>query len=84
MLFRSLVEVPCVKRNVMGAVNALSCAEMALSGLVSQIPCDEVIDAMGAVGACLPSSLRETGEGGLAATPTGRRVAEFMRSRDRA
>ena len=79
-----LVEVPCVKRNVMGAVNALSCAEMALSGLVSQIPCDEVIDAMGAVGASLPSSLRETGEGGLAATPTGRRVAEFMRSRDRA
>lgn len=76
-----LVEVPCIKRNVMGATNALACAEMALSGLESQIPCDEVIDAMGAVGASLPAALRETGEGGLAATPTGRRVAEFMRGR---
>ena len=71
-----LVEVPCVKRNVMGAVNALSCADMALAGLASPIPCDEVIDAMGAVGRSMPTSLRETGEGGLAATPTGRRIAE--------
>ena len=70
-----LVEVPCVKRNVMGAVNAMSCADMALAGLDGAIPCDEVIDAMGAVGRALPS-LRETGEGGLAATPTGRRIAE--------
>ncbi len=73
-----LVEVPCVSRNVMGAVNALSCAEMALSGVKSVIPCDEVIDAMGAVGSALPSSLRETGQGGLAATPTGRRLAESL------
>lgn len=71
-----LVEVPCVKRNVMGAVNALSCADMALAGLDGGIPCDEVIDAMGAVGRTMPASLRETGEGGLAATPTGRRIAE--------
>ena len=71
-----LVEVPCVKRNVMGAVNALSCADMALAGLASPIPCDEVIDAMGAVGRSMPTALRETGEGGLAATPTGRRIAE--------
>ncbi len=71
-----LVEVPCVKRNVAGAVNALSCADMALAGLEGGIPCDEVIDAMGAVGRALPASLRETGEGGLAATPTGRRIAE--------
>ena len=71
-----LVEVPCVKRNVMGAVNALACAEMALAGLTSAIPCDEVIDAMRAVGDALPASLRETGLGGLAATPTGRRIAE--------
>ena len=71
-----LVELPCVKRNVMGAVNALSCADMALAGLVGGIPCDEVIDAMGAVGRALPPSLRETGQGGLAATPTGRRIAE--------
>ena len=73
-----LVEVPCVNRNVMGAVNALSCAEMALSGVESTIPCDEVIDAMRAVGDALPASLRETGGGGLAATPTGRRIAEQM------
>lgn len=71
-----LVEVPCVNRNVMGAVNALACAEMALSGVKSAIPCDEVIDAMRAVGDALPASLRETGAGGLAATPTGRRIAE--------
>ncbi len=71
-----LVEVPCVKRNVMGAVNALSCADMALAGIVGAIPCDEVIDAMAAVGKSLPTALRETGEGGLAATPTGRRIAE--------
>ena len=71
-----LVEVPCVKRNVMGAVNALSCAEMALCGVKNAIPCDEVIDAMRSVGDALPASLRETGMGGLAATPTGRSIAE--------
>ena len=73
-----LVEVPCVKRNVMGAVNALSCAEMALSGAGSVIPCDEVIDAMRSVGECLPAALRATGGGGLATSPTGRRIAEGM------
>lgn len=71
-----LVEIPCIKRNVMGAVNAMACADMALAGLKGGIPCDEVIDAMGTVGRTLPSSLRETGEGGLAATPTGRKVVE--------
>lgn len=75
-----LVEVPCVKRNVMGAVNALTAAELALSGAVSAIPCDEVIDAMRAVGESLPAALRETGGGGLAATPTGRRIAEQIGS----
>ncbi len=74
-----LVEVPCVNRNVMGAVNALSCAEMALAGVTSAIPCDEVIDAMRSVGDALPAALRETGQGGLAATPTGRKIAERMR-----
>ena len=69
-----LVEIPCVKRNVIGAMNALSAAEMALAGIGSAIPCDEVIDAMRAVGDALPPSLRETGEGGLAATPTARRL----------
>ena len=71
-----LVEVPCVKRNVIGAMNALSCADMALAGITSAIPCDEVIDAMRAVGDSMPAALRETGQGGLAATPTGRRAAQ--------
>ena len=70
-----LVEIPCVRRNVIGAVNAISCADMALAGLTSVIPCDEVIDAMGAVGRALPAALRETGEGGLAAAPTARKIA---------
>ncbi len=65
-----LVEVPCIKRNVMGALNAVAAAEMALSGIGSFVACDEVIDAMRAVGDALPVSLRETGQGGLAATPT--------------
>ena len=68
-----LVEVPCVKRNVIGAMNALSSAEMALAGICSAIPADEVIDAMLQVGRNLPASLRETGEGGVAATPAARR-----------
>jgi len=70
-----LVEIPCIKRNVTGAMNAIACAEMALAGVTSAIPCDEVIDAMRAVGEALPVSLRETGQGGLAATPTGRKMA---------
>ena len=65
-----LVEVPCVKRNAAGAMNALSAAELALAGIVSRVPVDEVIDAMRAVGEALPSSLRETGRGGIAASPT--------------
>ena len=73
-----LVEVPCVKRNVIGAMNALSCADMALAGITSAIPCDEVIDAMRSVGDSLPAALRETGLGGLAATPTGRRAAQQL------
>ena len=66
-----LVEVPCVKRNVSGAVVALSAADMALAGVRSRIPPDEVIDAMREVGISMPACLRETGEGGLAATPEG-------------
>lgn len=65
-----LVEVPCIKRNVIGAVNALTAAEMSLAGIASRVPPDEVIDAMREIGDALPPSLRETGEGGLAATPT--------------
>ena len=70
-----LVEVPCVHRNVVGAVNALSCADMALAGVECRIPADEVIDAMAEVGATMDDSLRETGAGGLAATPTGKAIA---------
>jgi L-serine dehydratase len=71
-----LVEVPCVKRNVIGAVNAVTAADMVMAGVVSVIPADEVVQAMGEVGAALPCSLRETAQGGLAATPTGLRLAE--------
>lgn len=75
-----LVEVPCVKRNVIGAVNAISAANMALAGIISRIPADEVIDAMGAVGDMMHTDLRETGIGGLAGTPTGIRIAESLRT----
>lgn len=71
-----LVEVPCVKRNAMGASNAITAADMALAGITSRIPCDEVIDAMYKIGLTMPVALRETAEGGLAATPTGRRLAK--------
>ena len=71
-----LVEVPCVKRNAMGAANAMIAADMALAGIKSKIPCDEVIAAMYEIGLQMPNTLRETGEGGLAATPTGKRLAE--------
>ena len=67
-----LVEVPCVKRNAAGAMNALSAAEMALAGIESRIPADEVIDAMRVVGHAMPEALRETGNGGIAASPTAR------------
>lgn len=67
-----LVEVPCVKRNAMGAANSLVAADMALAGVTSRIPCDEVIDAMYKIGQTMPTALKETAQGGLAATPTGR------------
>ena len=73
-----LVEVPCVKRNVVGAVNAISCADMALAGVTSRIPVDQVIDCMGDVGRRMPVELRETALGGLAVTPFGQSVKEKM------
>ena len=73
-----LVEVPCVKRNVIGAVNAIAAADMALAGIESRIPVDEVIDAMGEVGRRLPVEFRETALGGLAATPTGKAVKKRL------
>lgn len=69
-----LVEVPCVKRNAAGASNALTAADMALAGIESRIPADEVIEAMYKIGLTMPSALRETGRGGLAGTPTGERL----------
>ncbi|MFD1171960.1 L-serine ammonia-lyase, iron-sulfur-dependent, subunit alpha [Oceanobacillus picturae] len=71
-----LVEVPCVKRNAAGSSLAIVSADMALAGVTSRIPCDEVIGAMYRIGKQMPSSLRETGEGGLADTPTGRLLKE--------
>jgi L-serine dehydratase len=69
-----LVEVPCVKRNAMGAANAMVAADMALAGISSKIPCDEVIEAMYKIGQTMPTALKETAQGGLAATPTGREL----------
>ncbi|WP_097005609.1 L-serine ammonia-lyase, iron-sulfur-dependent, subunit alpha [Lacrimispora amygdalina] len=69
-----LVEVPCIKRNAMGVANAFTASELALAGINSIIPADEVILAMKQVGNLMPSSLKETAEGGLAATPTGCRL----------
>ena len=71
-----LVEIPCIKRNVSGVAIAFSSAEMALAGIESKIPADECIGAMCEVGCSIPSALRETAKGGLAATPTGERLRE--------
>jgi len=70
-----LVEVPCVARNATGAAVALAAAELALAGATFPIPFDEVVDAAGHVGHELPLSLRETALGGMATTPTGKRLA---------
>jgi len=67
-----LVEVPCIKRNAAGAVNAFAAAEMALAGVESKIPWDEVIAAMYRIGLAMPMALKETALGGLAATETGK------------
>ena len=73
-----LVEVPCVKRNVGGAVNALAAADMALAGITSKIPVDQVIDAMKEVGDKMDLTLKETGKGGVAATEEALKVLERL------
>ena len=73
-----LVEVPCVKRNVMGAVNAMTSADMTMAGIFSKIPPDEVIDAMRSIGRSMNEDIRETGKGGLAGTPTGVEIRDRM------
>ena len=72
------VEVPCVSRNAFFSVHAVASAQLALAGLTSVIPPDEVVGAMASVGRMLPPELRETGEGGIADTPTGRMIALKM------
>src|SRR5690606_41536151 len=79
----SLVEVPCLTRNATSAVTALAAANMALAGIPALIPYDEVVGAMKAVGKALPESLRETSLGGLAATPTGQRLAQRLQEKHR-
>lgn len=66
-----LVEMPCTKRNASGVTNAILCCDLAMAGITSHIPFDEVVDAMFRVGKALPSTLRETALGGIAVTPTG-------------
>ena len=71
-----LVEIPCIKRNAMGTANAFTAAELALAGITSAIPADEVIWAMKKVGDSMSVALKETGDGGLAATPTGKALRQ--------
>ena len=73
-----LVEVPCIKRNVSGAVNAVVSSQMALAGIRSVIPPDEVIDSMRRIGKLLPGCLRETSQDGLAATPTAQKIGKQL------
>lgn len=73
-----LVEIPCIKRNVAGAANAVTCAEMALAGIESAIPADQVIDAMREVGENMSSIYKETACGGCANTPKGLQVAAML------
>lgn len=69
-----LVEVPCIKRNVSGAVNALTSAQLSMAGIKSAIPVDEVIDAMRRIGNEMPASIKETSLGGLATSPTAQQM----------
>ncbi|MFD3257446.1 L-serine ammonia-lyase, iron-sulfur-dependent, subunit alpha [Paenibacillus lentus] len=73
-----LVEIPCIVRNGFGAVTALAAADMALAGMRSIIPSDEVIQVMLEVGTAMPSKHRETAQGGLAKTPTGQRIMDDL------
>jgi L-serine dehydratase len=76
-----LVEIPCIYRNASAAMQALAAAEMALAGLDFPVPADEVIDVMGEVGRKMPVAYRETAQGGLAATPSARRLVQIQPTR---
>ncbi|CAN7703057.1 L-serine ammonia-lyase, iron-sulfur-dependent, subunit alpha [Paenibacillus sp. LjRoot153] len=73
-----LVEIPCIVRNGFGAVNAMAAADMALAGVRSVIPSDEVVHVMYEVGTAMPEKHRETAKGGLAQTPTGRKIMKEL------
>lgn len=73
-----LVEVPCIKRNVSSAVNAIIASQMTKAGIKSAIPADEVIESMGRIGSLIPPCLKETSQEGLAATATAQKIAEKM------
>lgn len=73
-----LVEIPCVKRNVCGAVNAVTSAELTMAGILSRIPADEVFDAMSSIGKNMSDTIKETGLGGLAATVTGCSIKDSL------
>ena len=75
-----LVEVPCIKRNVSGAVNAIIASQMVMAGIKSAIPADEVFETMGRIGNLLPQCLRETSQDGLASTTTAQKVVKKMTS----
>ncbi len=77
-----LVEVPCIKRNVSGAVNAIVSCQMAMAGLKSAIPADEVFESMGRIGSLLPPCLKETSQEGLALTPTAQAITERLKKQD--
>lgn len=73
-----LVECPCIKRNAIGAANAVLSADMALAGVETLIPFDETVSAMRSVGRAISADLRETARGGLASTPTGRKIRDEL------
>ena len=73
-----LVEVPCIKRNVAGAVNAVVYSQMAMAGVRSAIEPDEVIDSMNRIGRLLPTCLKETGQEGLAITRSAQKITERL------
>lgn len=79
-----LVEIPCIKRNAMGAANALAAAEITLAGVPCEIPADEVIESMGRVGRLMPAALRETALGGVATSKTGKKIAKALKSKKKA
>jgi L-serine dehydratase len=75
-----LVEVPCVKRNSFYSVHGLTAGQLALAGVESVIPMDEIIEAMVRIGRALPRGLKETAEGGLAVTPTGCEIGDRLKA----